>query len=370
MSRINIDSDDGLTGTTPLSVVLWRGSVKGAGMVDVRMRCAAAMAAVTFGCLVAGCSSGTGDAASGEATTAEVTGVTVYEPGDSGMFVIEPVPEGWGVDRAYTQDSGSGVYYAKGGDDDITFSILTFDVDPADPQVVQARQALENGDNGTAVVVDGHDAYQMPLTDDGRTYGEQVQWFARHDLVVAVQAPWESELDVVALAEGVHEISLPARDTLVVATSGGGEAAPPVKVMRGTVDGEEWVLNAILPVDYPLQPIDERRGCAVLSFRGETATTCEDRFSTLNDATQVIIGGVNFGFGVVGDGSGEVQLLQPESGSPSQPSDSTVLPAAPDLTWFVATFADVCDRFGLAANGESVIVGVPPGYPHRNDCTS
>ena len=30
--------------------------------------------------------------------------------------------------------------------------------------------------------------------------------------------------------------------------------------------------DAILPTDYPLEPMDQRRGCAVLSFRGETAT--------------------------------------------------------------------------------------------------
>jgi hypothetical protein len=335
------------------------------------MRWAAVMATVVFGCLLAGCGSGSSGDASGGTTVVEPTSATMYEPGDSGMFVIEPVPEGWAIDRAYTQDKGSGIYYARGGDDDIIFSILTFDVDPADPQVVQARQAMEDGENGTTrVEVDGHAAYRMPLTDDGRTYGEQIQWFARPGLVVAVQAPWESELDVVVLAEGVHEISASDRDTLVVATTGGGDAAPPVEAMRGMVEGDEWVLNAILPAGYPLRPIDERRGCAVLSFRGETATTCEDRFTTLNDATQVILGGVNFGFGVVGDGGGEVQLRQPESGSPSHPTEAVVLPAAPDLTWFVATFDDVCDRFGLAANGESVIVGVPPGYPHRNDCAS
>ena len=109
----------------------------------------------------------------------------------------------------------------------------------------------------------------------------------------------------------------------------------------------------------------------MLSFRGETATTCKERFTTLNDAHQLILGGVNFGFGVVGDGGGEVVLAQPENyESPPHPTDAVVLPGAPDLTWFVATFAEVCDRFGLSLGGETVLVGVPPGYPHRNDCAS
>jgi hypothetical protein len=340
-------------------------------MTDVRVRWGAAIATVLFGCLAAGCASDNGDVATGDATTSGPTEDTVYAPGDSGMFVVEPVPEGWGIDRAYVQDKGRGVYYAKGGDDDITFSVLTFNVDPADPQVALMRQAMENGENGvTPIEVDGHDAYRGPLTDDGRTYGDQIQWFARPDLVVSVQAPWESELDVVTLADDVHEISASARDTLVAATTGGGERGTPIEALRGTVDGDEWVLNAILPTDYPLQPIDQRRGCGVLSFRGETATTCSDEFTTLDDATQVFLGGVNFGFGVIGDGSGQVHLLQPRQGSPSHPAVAVVLPAAPDLTWFVATFADVCDRVGLAGNGESVIVGAPPGYPHRNDCSS
>ena len=56
--------------------------------------------------------------------------------------------------------------------------------------------------------------------------------------------------------------------------------------------------------------------------------------------------------------------------SPAHPTEAVVLPAAPELTWFVATFDDVCDRFGFTSKGQSFIVGVPPGYPHRNDCAS
>ena len=187
---------------------------------------------MAVGSLVAGCGSGSGDTATGDTTTTEATveptHTTVYATGDSGMFVVEPVPEGWGINQAYTHDDGSGVYYAKGGDDDIAFSVLTFVVDPADPQVVLARQAMEDGESGiTPIVVHGHEAYRMPLTDDGRTLGDQMQWFARPDLVVSVRAPWVSGLDVTTLAGEVHEISVASRDTLVVATTGGGRPGRP-----------------------------------------------------------------------------------------------------------------------------------------------
>jgi len=301
------------------------------------------------------------------------TATTEYALGESGMFVVEPVPEGWAIDRAYTQDKGSGVYYAKGGDEDNgSFSILTFNVDPDDPQVVRMREVMDGGKEGiTKVTVDGHDAYLMELTDDGRTYGDEIQWFVRPDLVVSVRAPWSSELDVSALAADVHEISEQTRASLVSGTSGGGEPAPPVEALRGTVDNDEWVLSAVLPTDYPVQPIDTRRGCAVLTFRDETATTCDGTFAPLDDGHQAVLGGVTFGFGVVADPTGQVQLLQPENTqSPAHPTEAVVLPGAPELTWFVTTFDDVCDRFGFTSKGQSFIVGVPPGYPHRNDCAS
>ena len=73
----------------------------------------------------------------------------------------------------------------------------------------------------------------------------------------------------------------------------------------------------------------------------------------------------------IADPTGKVELLQPENTqSPAHPTEAVVLPAAPELTWFVTTFDDVCDRFGFTSKGGSFIVGVPPGYPRRNDCAS
>jgi hypothetical protein len=323
---------------------------------------------VVIACSSVACGSGSSTTEDGDGTPA----TTEYPSGESGMFVVDPVPEGWAIDRAYTQDKGSGVYYSRGGDEDGSFSVLTFDVDPADPQVAQMRDMMDRGGEGiTKVSVDGHDASLMELTDDGRTYGDQIQWFVRPDLVVSVRAPWSSGLDVAALAADAHEVAEPTRAGLVRGTSGGGEAAPPVEALRGTVDGDEWVLSAVLPTDYPVHPVDVRRGCAELTFRGETATTCDGRFAPLDDGHQAVLGGVTFGFGVVADPTGQVQLLQPESTKgPAHPTEAVVLPAAPELTWFVTTFDDVCDRFGLTSRGQSFIVGVPPGYPHRNDCAS
>ena len=319
-------------------------------------------------CLTAACTGSTGDTQ----TTADPTDATIYEPGDSGMFVVEPVPAGWAIDRAYEQEKGSGVYYAKGGDEDVSFSVLTFTVDPADPEIEAMRRAMEEGDGITPVEVAGHTAYRSPLTDDGKTYGDQVVWFARPELAVSVQVPWSSDVDVEALAASVHEISVPARDALVQATSGGGIPGSPVEALRGTVDGDEWVLSATLPATYPLTPVDDRRGCAVLSFRGESATTCDGRFTTLDNGTQAVVGGVDFVFGVVGGGEGtDVVLRQPENrDAPSIAPQTTVLPAAPGLTWFVTTFDDVCDRYAVSTGGGSIPLAVPAGHPHRNDCAA
>lgn len=339
-------------------------------MADVRMRSAVALLAVAIGGLLAGCGSGDGSADGAPAN--EPSETTALAPGDSGMFVVEPVPDGWAIDRAYAAEQVSSVSYAKGGDDDITFGVLAYTVDPSDPKIALMRQSMEDGENGVVPIeIDGHPAYRMPLSGDGRVYGDQIQWFARPDLVVSVQVPFDLGVDVEAVAADVHEISAAVRDDLVLGTSGGGEPAPPVEALRGTVDGDEWVLTAVLPLGYPVEPQDERRGCATLTFRDESATTCSDRFWTLDDATQVFLGGVNFGFGVMKEGSGRVELHQPENGGgPAHPTEAVVLPAAPELTWFVTTFDEVCDRYGLAPNGNSVIVGVPSGYPHRNDCAS
>jgi hypothetical protein len=328
--------------------------------------------------LATACSGDSGNRVAGGSTTTAPTGSPTYARGDSGMFVVDPVPTGWAIDRAYSQDDGSGVYYAEGGDDDAGFWILTSVVDPADPAVVQGRQAIEDGEDGaTRVEVDGHDAYRMPLRGDGRIYGEQILWFARPDLVVMVQVPSDGDVDaavdVEEIAADVHEVSKEVRDGLVRGTNGGGEPGPPIEALRGTVAGDEWVLSAVLPLDYPLDPQDDRRGCAVLTYRDERATTCEgaEGFDALDDASQVLLGGVNFGYGVIGDSSGVVQIRLPErSGIPPLPSVAGVLPEAPELTWFVATFAEVCDRFAQASNGESAIMAAPPGHPHRNDCTS
>ena len=322
--------------------------------------------------LAAGCGSSGSEVGSSD----EAPAPTSFPPGTSGAFVVDPAPEGWQIERANADVDNWYVYYSRPDDRDRTFSVLSFAIDPSDPQYEEWRRHVAEGGGETGgvatVSVGGHEAYLGPLRDDGRTYGDQVTWFPRPDLAVQVGVPFDSGLDVVEVANDAHEIDGAAFTSLVEATSGGGQPGPRLEALRGEIDGDEWVLTAVLPEGYPVEPIDLRRGCAELTYRGESATTCGDlggrTFTPLDEGRQAILGDVVFVFGVIGDGNGDVVVGQPERPDGTwQQATAAVLPEAPDLTWFVTTYDDVCDRLA-GSDGELLGIVVPDGYPHRNDC--
>ncbi len=323
---------------------------------------------------LAACGSADGGEADGRGDDpADATGTTAFAAGTSGAFAVTPVPEGFEVARAYRSDDQRALVYAVDGDEDeATFTVASSPVDPSSPELQRARELAREGatEGVTTVEVHGHEGYRGPLTDEGQVYGDLLVWFERPDLAVEIRAPFSSGVDVEELAARTYEISEEAFDQLVLGTTGGGGTGAPVEALRGQVDGDTWVLTAVPPEGYPTRSVDRRVGCAQLSFRGESATTCSSRVSVLSDAREAMLGGVNFMFGVLADGGGEVVITQPENlrGTPVR-ADAVVLPSIPDRTWFVASFAEVCDRVATSSGGEMTTAAVPAGHPHRNTCS-
>ena len=49
---------------------------------------------------------------------------------------------------------------------------------------------------------------------------------------------------------------------------------------------------------------------------------------------------------------------------PWERADAAVVADAPGLTWFVRSFAEVCDRDAVSGGGLNQGIVVPPGFPH------
>jgi hypothetical protein len=295
------------------------------------------------------------------------------EPGSSGAFAVRDLPDGFEIARADADETSGwrSLTYEQGGDDDlpgwtISAGPLAEAEQRFDEIVERARQ--QGGDHAfEEVEVRGLPAYLGPSTDDGRVIGSSIVWEERPGLVVEVRVRDGAGVDPVDLASRTYEISDAAFGALVTGTNSGGVAGARIEAVTGDVDGDRYVLTAVLPDGYPVEPIDRRAGCMELAYRGETATTCDDQmaFGTLDDAAQAVLGGVNFAFGVFRDGSAEVVVAPVETpAGPWEAALASVVPEAPELTWFVLSFPEVCDRDAVSGGGLNQGIGVPPGYPH------
>jgi hypothetical protein len=133
------------------------------------------------------------------------------------------------------------------------------------------------GRDPRSVKVRGHDATLVTLTDEGQEYGFSVFWDERSDLRIVVEGSnGPTEQQTLAVAEDVHSISTADWQTLLVEFSLDthvGQTDPnarAVEALGGTVDGDDYVLTALVPSGYPLGEADRRLDCFHLSFGGET----------------------------------------------------------------------------------------------------
>ena len=314
-----------------------------------------------------------GTAGGGADDEVSSTASTELEPGESGAFAVVTVPEGFAIARAYAdrESDRKSINYLQHGDDDLPGWTIAAASWPEDqPPFAELYQMAKDRGDVEGIVeteVRGHKGYVGPYTDDGRTVGSSVIWEERPGYVVEIRISDGAGVDPVELANDTYEISADAFEALRAGTSGGGVPGPRIEAVTGTVDGDPYVLTAVLPEGYPVQPIDLRAGCAELAFRGETATICDDQFAfaPLDDAGQAVLGGVNFAYGVFRDGLGEVLIAPIETPQgPWEPAHAAVVPEAPDLTWFVLSFPRVCDRSAFSKSGSNQGIVVPPGYPH------
>ena len=326
--------------------------------------------------LAAGCTTGP------ESTTVTQPDPTLGElpAGESGAFALADVPDGFEIDKAYDRASD------RPEDDRRSISYVTTDDDEGPGWTITARpwpddqppfdelyeRAIDEDPSASIgqVEVRGHAGYLTDDVSDGQVIGTAVAWEERPGLVVDVRVSDQAGVDALDLAQQTYEISSDVFRALVVGTTGGGEPGARLEAVTGTVDGDPYVLTAVLPEGYPLEPIDRRAGCLELEYRGETASSCDERmpFPPLDDADQAVLGGVSFGYGVFRDGLGEVSVSPVESpDGPWVPATTAVLDQAPDLTWWVLPFDRVCDRTAISKSARIQPVGVPPGYP-RSSC--
>jgi hypothetical protein len=314
-----------------------------------------------------------GSAGAGAAKTAGSTASTELAQGDSGAFAVATVPDGFEIARAFadrTSDRKS-INYLQHGDDKLPGWTVAAGSWPADQPSLKDLLAMAK-DRGQADRIEeadvrGHTAYVSPFTDDGKVVGSMIIWEERPGYAVEIRVFDGAGVTPVDLANDTYEISADAFESLKLGTSGGGVPGARIEAVRGAVDGDPYVLTAVLPVGYPVQPIENRAGCAELTFRGETATTCNDQFAfaPIDDGGQAVLGGVNFAFGFFRDGLGEVIIAPIETPQgPWEQSNAAVVTQAPNLTWFVHPFPRVCDRSALSKSGKNQGIGVPAGYPH------
>ena len=327
-------------------------------------------AVVASALMVAACGSGGGETAEDVSSTAS----TELASGDSGAFAVAPVPDGFSIDRAYTDrdTDRKSIEYLQHGDDDLpTFTIAAWSWPDDQPfaDMVQTAKVAGSADEPAEADVRGHAAYVGPMTDEGRAYGTSVMWEERPGYLVELRVMDGTGVDPVELANTTYEISAESFDSLRLGTNAGSAPGAHVTVITGTVDGDRYVLTEILPERYPVAPVDHRAGCAELTFRGETASTCDSNallvFAPIDAARQAMLGGVDFGFGVFRDETGDVRIAPVETPEgPWEQTNAAVVPEAPHLTWFVLSFPRVCDRVALSKSASTQPVGVPAGYPH------
>lgn len=143
----------------------------------------------------------------------------------------------------------------------------------------RSEGAYDNWDGGAhEVTINGRPARWHWLTDDGSRYARELVWSPRTHLRVSVWASAQLGLglhDLLAVGRGVKGIRERPWKRLLRQTSAGAQAGriepgmTRVEAITGTVDGDRWRLDVLIPPGYPLSRNDLRPACTELTFRGE-----------------------------------------------------------------------------------------------------
>lgn len=233
-------------------------------------------------------------------------------PPDSEYWVAGSLPADFRLVNVREHDSGRGT------------KVRQIEYQPGDVLSDSAAGALtveavaDDGDNLTGSRgtepsrVRGHDAVQFPVTDDGETYGVGVRWHERPGLTITVHTRFPvGEVELYRVAEHVQPISAQTWAELMApyAIDQGAPAADMerVEAARGDVNGQEWVLTALLPADYPLVEADRRSACYELSYGGATTTGI-----SCGRTSWVRLAGENFVVGQASVGTERVDVSTPD----------------------------------------------------------
>jgi hypothetical protein len=173
--------------------------------------------------MVASCGSNGGETAENVPSTAS----TELASGDSGVFAVAPVPDGFSIDRAYTDTDTDrkSIEYLQHGDDDLpSFTIAAWswpDDQPPFADLVQNAKVPGSTDEPAGADVRGHAAAVGPMTDEGRAYGSSVIWEERPGYLVELRVMDGTGIDPVELANDTYEISPEVFESLRLGTNAG-----------------------------------------------------------------------------------------------------------------------------------------------------
>jgi hypothetical protein len=163
--------------------------------------------------------------------------------------------------------------------------------------------------SGSAVLVRGHPSCEGSNYDDGSNYGWNVSWEERPGLSILIDVNGIASVPqarAVARRIAAHvEPVTPATWRMLerMTTEVPVSVMHRVQVEQGEVGGHEWVLDALVPPEYPLTVDDHRTGCIELHFRGLTA-----RCDETGRGVVTTLAGTNFVFGTVPNGVRNIAL--------------------------------------------------------------
>ena len=266
---------------------------------------------------------------------------------DARAVVAGHLPDGYVMVRAADDQGGRVVDYAPAADGEWRLRIVA-----APP----AAATEPGGRDERQVEVRGHEATLVALTDEGREYGVGLAWDERPDLRIQVLgANGPSVEEVVAVAEDVRSVPEDEWQRLLTAFSPDTHvgrpdpAATPVEAMRGSVDGDEYVLTALVPGGYPVGPDDQRLSCFRLTYRGETTPDhCPGHPIWARIEGRLLL------FGDVGADVPAVRIRD-RSGAGFAPFtvDTTPAPTGPPIAFYVAPLPEGACSVSVDAVGGS-----------------
>lgn len=274
-------------------------------------------------------------------------------PPDSDRWLAGRVPPGWLLARVETSDVlVNGVFSYQ------SYYRYQTRNDPYDAELtVTADAGAVPLKDGEATTVRGHPAVRIAVRDDGKVYATALSWHERSDLTITVQGALEgehpvSESELRLVAENVIPIDTDRWEKLITITrpSQGGQVTPGmdrVTATAGKVEGDQWVLTALIPAGYPLLAEDDRPPCLELSFRGEQTRNSR----CAGSATWERLGDVIFLAGEAPAAVAKVRLT-PEGGTAIE-IETYGVPELPDVRFWAAPLPEGSCLVDVAAVGNA-----------------